>query len=701
MKIMLRILFLLQFIFLSSFVIQSQNIKERKTKDSLKAAFLAETDSIKTNKITAVDSIAKIEIDSSAVYYFVGSIDSLALGKLHHIDTMLTKFHEYDPSFSNNNYFVGKGNIGQHVYKLNYDYTPTEGFNYTNSTIDLYAYKNSKTRYYQLIKPFTKLYYVQGPVKEKTLEVLHTQNIMPRLNAGIKFRFLTAPGTYEHQKTENKNLSVTLRYRTANSRYGFILNYINNKFETEENGGISADSLFEKNLEVNRLLIPVNLNEAENLEIKNSFRLNHYFNIGKPKTIIKDSLDNIIDRKGFSFGRLTHSMTYEKHRMSYSDNLNSNDSLFYQPKGLVTSTIYDNPIHNNITFDSTSISKLENQITWSNLDYDDDPENKALYLYFGLKSQIIKISDAHTVYDTLTTRNHDDGSEILTIFDTISINKRTYNQLIPKAGFSIFAFKSSRLNVDGSYVMNGYNSGDVTLKASLSQYLGSKDKNWGLLSIESAYIKKTPDWFYTYHIGNNLRWENDDFNKENILTLTANYKYKGLYLSASYTSFGNYVYLDDSAHPRQLTTSTSLTTANLRYVLKYRKWSFDVDLIYQKSDGNYINRPELIGNSSIYFTNSIFGGAAILQPGIEIFYYTAYFADAYSPAIRSFYTQNDEKIGNKIFASIFLNVKIKRTLFFIKSQHTNAKYSKAYYASPGYPMQDVVIKFGVSWRFYD
>ncbi len=73
---------------------------------------------------------------------------------------------------------------------------------------------------------------------------------MPRLNAGIKFRFLTAPGTYDHQKTENKNLSVTLRYRTENSRYGFILNYLNNKFETQENGGIANDSLFISNLEM-------------------------------------------------------------------------------------------------------------------------------------------------------------------------------------------------------------------------------------------------------------------------------------------------------------------------------------------------------------------------------------------------------------------------------------------------------------------
>jgi len=670
MKFLLRILFLFSAIVLSSNLVLAN-----------------------TSGIALADSIPQTEIDSTAVYYFVGSIDSLALGKLHHIDTILTKFHQYDPSFNNNNYYAGKGNIGQQSSKLNFDYTPIDGFNYSNSTTDLYSYKYSDIRYYQLIKPFTELYFVQGPEKEKIFEVTHTQNIMPRLNAGIRFRFITAPGIYEHQKTDNKNLYLTLRYRTENNRYGFILNYLSNKFETEENGGIAIDSLFEKNLETNRLLIPVKLLEAKNTEVQNSFSLNHYFNIGKPKTITKDSLNNVIERKGFSFGRLTHKMTFQKRKISFEDNMNSTDSTFFIP--------FDQKLNYKTTFDSTAVFKLENEFTWSNLDYDDDPENKTLYFYFGLKSQTIKISDAITLLDSLIVINTINGKEELVISDTLNIYKETYTQLIPKGGFSIYAFKSSRLNVDGSYVLNGYNSGNFMLKASLSQYLGSKENNWGELTLESTINKKTPDWFYTYHMGNNIRWENDDFVKENMLNLKAHYKFKGLYLAASYLLLDNYVYLDETAHPKQLTGSTSLISANLRYAIKLGKWSFDADLRYQKSNDNIISVPDFIGNSSLYFTNSIFGNVAVLQPGIEIFYNTAYYANAYMPAIRSFYTQRDEKIGNKIYADVFLNVKIKRTLFFLRYQHANSRFSKAYYMTSGYPMQDVALRFGISWKFYD
>ena len=617
------------------------------------------------------DSLATTEIDSTAVYYFVGSIDSLALGKLHHIDTTLTKFHQFDASFKNNNYFAGKGNLGQHSTSLKFDYSAVEGFNYNSSALDLYSYKNSEVKYFQLTKPFIELYFVQGPEKEKTLEVTHTQNIMPRLNVGIKFRYITAAGLYQHQKTDNKNLFITLRYRTANSRYGFILNYLHNKLETEENGGITNDTLFNENIETDRLIIPVNLNEARNIETQNGFYLNHYFNIGKPKTVVKDSLENTIERKGFSFGRLTHTIQYQKTGLSFWDNMNSTDSTYFQSFDL-----FDPMLDAVTTFDTISISKFENQITWSNLDYDDNPENKPLYLYFGLKSQIISISD------------------------TLGKQEST-NQLILKGGFSVYAFKSSRLNVNGYYVLGGYNSSNFSLNASLSQYLGTKEKNWGMLMLESAYIKKRPDWFYTYHQGNNIRWNFDDehFNEEKIFYFKAHYKYKGLYLGASYFKLDDYIYLDETAHPVQ--SSTSLLSANLRYDLQLGNWNFDIDLVYQKNKENIISVPEFLGSLSIYYTKSIFQKVAILQPGIEFFYNTSYYADAYMPAIRSYYAQSDMEIGNKIYADLFLNVKIKRTLFFLRYHHANASFSKAYYMTPHYPMQDAALRFGISWRFYD
>lgn len=613
------------------------------------------------------DTLGKFRIDSTSVFYFRGSIDSLALGKLYHIDTSLNSFHQYDPAFFQYNYYAGKGNIGQHSTSLIFNYLPTEGYKYSQSTLDLYAYDNSQVKYYQLIKPFTDFYYVQGPEKEKILEVLHTQNIKKRLNAGIKFRFLTAPGLYQNQKTDHKNLYLTLRYRTENKRYGFILNYLFNKLENQENGGILDRQIFEENLESDRLLIPVNLYEAKNREVRYSIFFNHYFNIAKHKKPIPDSLIYTDKRTGFRFGRFTHSINFQKNNMSFWDNMNSDDSTFFLR--------FDPLLNKLLTFDTLSITKLENQIIWSNLDYEEKPQEKSIYFYFGLKSQLINISD--------TTK------EI------------THNQFIPKAGFSIFAFKSSRLNVDGYYVLNGYNDGDAALSASLVQFLGTQIKNIGLLTFETSFIRKQPDWFYTEYQGNNIRWDNNDYVKENIFYFKSQYHYKTLKFKISYYLFDNFVYLDENAHPLQFNSSVSVVSANLRYKLKIKDWRFDFDMIYQKSSKKFIAVPEFIGSSTVYVTKNIFGNNTLIQPGIEAFYNTSYYAYEYMPAIRSFYYQNNEKIGNKIYAGIFLNFLIKRAMFFLRYQHTNAFFSKAYYMTPSYPMQDAIFRFGLSWKFYD
>ncbi len=622
-------------------------------------------DLAKSKKVS--DTTGK-SIDSTAVYYFIASIDSMALQKFHHIDTSLTNFYQYDVNFRNHKYYAGKGNMGQHSLPLKFDYTPSEGFNYAPSFIEHYMYKLSDIKYYKLYKPFTEIYYFQGPEKEKNLEVTHSQNLMPRLNAGIHFRYIVAPGLYQNQESDNKNLYITLRYHTENSRYGFILNYLHNKMITQENGGISDKEAFEENIESDRLLINVNLVNAENVEKKGGFYLNHYFNIAKPQKIIKDTITNTVKRKGFRFGRLTHSVLYETNTFSFSDNLNSPDSTYFKQFDTADSTI---------TFDSISIRKFENQIIWSNLDYDEKPDEKAIYFYFGIKNQFVSIKDSSSL-------------------------NREYSQMIPKAGFSIYAFKSSRLTVNGYYVLSGdYNKDDFGLTASLNQFIGTKEKNYGLLELEGGFSQKSPDLFYTYYKGNNIRWENNDFEKENALFLKGQYSYKSLKAGLAYYLLDQYIYLDGTAHPKQSNDAISILRANLNYILKHKDWTIDIDLTYQKTSDNTINLPDFIGSANLYLTKNLFQGAAIIQPGIDVFYNTSYYADSYMPALRSFYSQSTQKIGNKIYAGVFLNARVKRTLFFVRYEHLNALFSKAYYMTPNYPMQDAIFRFGLTWKFYD
>ncbi len=72
------------------------------------------------------------------------------------------------------------------------------------------------------------------------------------------------------------------------------------------------------------------------------------------------------------------------------------------------------------------------------------------------------------------------------------------------------------------------------------------------------------------------------------------------------------------------------------------------------------------------------------------------------PATRSFYLQDEKKIGNYVYMDVFVNLMIKRFRIFVKYQHLNALWSEnQYYTVPHYPMQGNIFKYGISWSFYD
>lgn len=630
-------------------------------KQAVKDSLLVKSDSIKVIE----DTIPAIR-DSMAIHYFYQSFDNFTLGKIYPLDTSLHGIQNYDPSYRAGTYYASLGNVGLPAKNLQFEPQINEGFNYVTSPLDIYTYRNKDVKYYRLFRPFTEIFYVMGPKKENNLRVLLTQNVSRGLTLGVRFKFINAPGIYQKQRSDNKNLYVTARYSTRNGRYGFVSNYIHDKLITQENGGLKSDSAFIFSLETNRALIDVNLQDATNTYKKGSVYFNQYFNLGKAPSITTDSLGNKIKHEGLPLGRLSHTLFIER-KQFFFENVAS-DTLFFAG--------FDEILNKDNTFDSTSIVRIENQFQWSNINYKLHTKEMPLYLYFGIKQQHIKVSDT-TSYQKI-------------------------NNLIPKAGISVFLFNSFRLKADAFYVMGDHNDGDYSLSARLSQQLGTKERNFGYLSFAGKISKQSPSYFYNLYRGNYLRWEND-FTAENHLTLQASYSFKGIKASIKHQKFDNYIFMDQSAHPSQTEITQSVLSAALDLNMKYKDFTLDAHLVYQKPKSDSLLRlPELLGSVSINYTKALFKNATTIQPGIEVFYNTEYFADAYMPATRSFYLQDEKKIGGAIYADFYLNFTIKNTLFFFKYQHFNAAVTGYnYFQVPHYPMQDYAIKFGIIWRFMD
>src|SRR3546814_5637529 len=112
------------------------------------------------------------------------------------------------------------------------------------NALNIYQYDRSELEYYRTRSPYTELYYVSGGKPEQIFRFIHTQNIKPRLNAGIEYRKIDSEGYYPNQKTNHLNLAAFAWYQSENLRYNITGNIIYTDLRTPENGVLMNDSIF-------------------------------------------------------------------------------------------------------------------------------------------------------------------------------------------------------------------------------------------------------------------------------------------------------------------------------------------------------------------------------------------------------------------------------------------------------------------------
>jgi hypothetical protein len=473
---------------------------------------------------------------------------------------------------------------------------------------------------------------------------------------------MSAPGAYYRQKTNHINFVLTSQFFTKNKRYGLIANFTANRLRNYENGGIKYDSLFEDNLETNRMVIPVNLTVAQNRIRETGFFMKHYFDLSRHT---KDTGDTTVRSKNrIDLGRLTYSFQYNRQIQNFIDS--PPDTGFFPPPVLDTIR----------TIDSLTIKKITNDLVWSNPSFKANRQPRIFHLEAGARMQYVEV-DLHET-------------------------KHYFQQVIPHAQVAFSPFASMNLVAQGDYVIGEYNEGDMSLRVTLSTVLGSQTKNAGNIALTGNYSLQKPGWFYVQYLGNNYQWDTT-WAKQGLISGGFKYSFRFFETGFTVNRINNYIYLDTASLPRQNQAEFGYLNLFLNGTLDLWRFKFKTQLVYQTVQGTSVLRlPAFMGNLAVYYTQPLFHGAATLQPGLNFFYHTAYHADSYNPAIRSFYLQDKKDIGNYLFMDVFINLKIQRARFFATYTHFNASFmSHDYYTTPGYPMQDGAFKFGIAWRFHD
>ena len=586
--------------------------------------------------------------------YFYQDLEKQQLGDVKVWDTTTLSASFYDPTNPLFEYYQELSNSGHAHKNLEFSFPISVGFNNNLTSYDKFIITKDKILYPIVYQPFTDINYMMGSKKEQHLNVLFCREFLPRFFVTLNFNIDYAPSVYQRSYAQNLCFVGNFRWNTKNERYGLNGYYFTNKIDVYENGGITYDSIFVDLIETDKAVIPVNLSGASNLIKISGFGLNQYFVLGMP-------------------GRINYSFDYQRNRYVYKDS--DPTSAFYSE--------FDQVLNPDETFDSLTFYTIKNGINWSSLSYGKYNNDIPFYLTFGVEHNY---------------SHHNGYKEIITGEQFGDVD---YQNIRAKAGIIINLFKSTRITGKGELILNDYHAGDFILDGQWKQFLGTYKKNFGALLFDVNISRKSADWFEETYNSNNFRWSND-FSPATYLRLKGAYETRWLSIGLKQTTIDHYIYFGEDAKPVQYTGTLNITSAFAKFDIKLKHFEIGGIASMQVTDNeNVIHLPLFYGKLKLGWNINLVKGVSMMQPSVVINYFTEYYADAYMPALRTYYLQNDVKIGNYPFLDFYITFKIKRANVFVgyTNIYTLAQDNR-YFTTPHYPMRDSKFVFGVKWRLY-
>ena len=240
------------------------------------------------------------------------------------------------------------------------------------------------------------------------------------------------------------------------------------------------------------------------------------------------------------------------------------------------------------------------------------------------------------------------------------------------------------------------------------------------LAAHAYFHRLTPVFYQRRYHSKHLWWDNDDLSKETRTRLEGLFTYRktntqlrfAIEEIQNYTYFGMSYNANDKGRTNmtagvyQASGNINLLTAQLRQSLSFSIINWENVITYQNSSNqDVLPVPALNIFSNLYLKFKIVRQLTV-ELGADVTYFTKYYAPDFCPQLNQFAIQRNTdshvEIGNYPFIDVYANMHLKRTRFFIMYSHINAgSGSRNYFLTPHYPMNDSILRFGVSWNFYN
>lgn len=260
---------------------------------------------------------------------------------------------------------------------------------------------------------------------------------------------------------------------------------------------------------------------------------------------------------------------------------------------------------------------------------------------------------------------------------------------------------------------------------------GTADLNFKLfgdtltLTANGFFYRLNPTFYYRHYHSRHAWWDNTNMSKilHSRIQGILNYQKTRTILRVAVDEIKNYTYfvsshtitsgkrVNHAITVNQNSGAIHLLTASLSQDFTFGPLNWESVITYQNSSNKTVLPvPTLNLYSNVYLRFKI---AHVLRCdfGADVRYFTKYYAPDYIPSLGQYAVQTNTnttgsdsrvEIGNYPVVNVYANFHLKHTRFFIMMSHLNAGTGKKnYFYTPHYPLNQSILRFGLSWNFFN
>ncbi|HEU4718534.1 MAG TPA: putative porin [Bacteroidia bacterium] len=577
----------------------------------------------------------------------------------------LDGFQDYRPVTQN------LGNAGSPEKKFLLPGFSPDAFRRGTSYFDDFGFRAGNRQFYVSDRPYTNVSLVLGMKQEVNVYVRHAHPLGKNANVAFGFERIRSTGYYKRQNTNNTSVNLNGWFRSPGRRYAFLFDFSWTKDAVAENGGIANDSSFFFAKQLDRQLVAVNLSSASTTCREREFWMKQFWSFGTVTDTVKIPGDSsgTVKTRILPSAAIVHTLSVSDDYFLYSDNALTD--------GFYNVILKDS----SSTSDSTYLWKMKNGLWFQVFNTKSDGKRRVVSGKIGARHELGEIRN-DTIYQSFSNIYADGSLDFY---------------------FGNNAFSAASLS--GWYVASGYNASDRLIHLLMESDTIGKTLN---LALEATSALSHPDFLAEHYSGNNFRWSNSfhqsGHSEAKMLVLYRGKKNDNHYsVSATFSEFTDAIYFGQDFRPAQMNGNITAVTVSAFAETGLKMVRTRSELTWNRIQyGSPIRLPEFVARESLYGNFHIFHNGLQLQFGVDATWFSAFYADAYMPALSQFYVQNDSLSGNYLYISPWLSFKIKPVRVFIRADHANAAFSgRNYMIIPHYPQNDFSLKFGLSWVFND